>query len=129
MGALTFSSAHSRFLLLAGLPGDQPLDLSPNTDTVHLAISYSKWGGGQQQVLAVVPGESPTQSALFMPMTMFEHSTQCPHETSHRVHLWSPWSHTNLDPASQDPVRVILAIRKCFICVRKHGCPQLTLRT
>ena len=41
------------------MAGSQPLNLSPNVDPVQLAISYNKWSGGQQQVLAVVPGGSP----------------------------------------------------------------------
>ena len=66
MGALTVSSAQNRFLLLGGLLGDQPLNLSPNVDPVQLAISYSKWNDSQQQVLAVGPGESPAPSLLFI---------------------------------------------------------------
>lgn len=73
MGALTFSSAHIRFLLLGSSLGDQPLDLSPNFDPVQLAISYSKWGSSQQQVLAIVPGESSAPSVLFMLMTCIEY--------------------------------------------------------
>lgn len=66
MGALTSGSAQNRFLLLGGLLGNQPLKLSPNIDPVQLAISYSKWNGRQQQVLAVVPGESPAPSLLLI---------------------------------------------------------------
>lgn len=69
MGTLTFSSAQNRFLVLGGLGGDQPLKLSPNVDPVQLAISYGKWGDSQQQVLAVVPSESPAPS-VFMLVTI-----------------------------------------------------------
>ena len=57
LGALTCSSGH-KCLLLGGTGGGQALHLSPNVDPVQMAISFGRWNGSQQQVLAITPGGS-----------------------------------------------------------------------
>lgn len=65
VGALSSNSPQNRFLVLGSLAGGQsPNLMSPNADPVQLAISYSKGSSGQQQVLAVMPGESPSPGVL-----------------------------------------------------------------